>query len=41
MKCIKNAGGSEIHGKDISDVLVSADYRGHFSHGLNRLGKCN
>ena len=23
----------------LADLLVSADYRGHYSHGLNRLGK--
>jgi len=38
INCIKNAGGSEVHGKDLAEVLVAADYRGHFSHGLNRLG---
>lgn len=37
INCIKNAGASETHGKDIAEVLVAADYRGHFSHGLNRL----
>lgn len=26
------------HGTMLSDVLVAADYRGHYSHGLNRLG---
>lgn len=24
----------------LADLLVAADYRGHFTHGLNRLGKC-
>ena len=23
----------------LADLLVSADYRGHYTHGLNRLGK--
>ena len=27
------------HATQLADVLVEADYRGHFSHGLNRLGK--
>lgn len=25
-------------GSVLADLLVSADYRGHYSHGLNRLG---
>lgn len=25
------------HGELMADLLVSADYRGHFSHGMNRL----
>lgn len=33
----KAAGASEIHSKSLSDVLVEADYRGHYSHGANRL----
>jgi Malate/L-lactate dehydrogenase len=31
-------GTSEPHAADLADVLIAADYRGHFSHGLNRLG---
>ncbi|KAJ4448170.1 hypothetical protein ANN_10183 [Periplaneta americana] len=26
------------HAEQLADVLVAADYKGHFSHGLNRLG---
>lgn len=25
----------------MADLLIEADYRGHFSHGMNRLGKFN
>ncbi len=26
------------HAKQLANCLIAADYRGHFSHGLNRLG---
>lgn len=26
------------HAENLADVLVTGDYRGHFSHGLNRIG---
>ena len=38
-ECIRSAGASASHATDMADVLVTADHRGHFSHGLNRLGK--
>ena len=28
------------HAEQMADLLVAADYRGHYSHGLNRLGEC-
>jgi LDH2 family malate/lactate/ureidoglycolate dehydrogenase len=31
-------GTNETHAEVLADNLVTADYRGHFSHGLNRLG---
>ncbi|QQP49368.1 AAEL000314-PA, partial [Caligus rogercresseyi] len=31
------SGASERPSRLLADVLVEADYRGHFSHGLNRL----
>jgi len=34
--CIKS-GAKEEHASDLADLLVAADHRGHFSHGLNRL----
>lgn len=27
------------HARQQADLLVEADYRGHYSHGMNRLGK--
>lgn len=33
------AGASKDHAEQLADVLVAADLRGHYSHGLNRLGK--
>nr|CAB3262821.1 uncharacterized protein LOC100183774 [Phallusia mammillata] len=35
--CITAAGASNNHANDMAELLVTADYRGHFSHGLNRL----
>lgn len=31
-------GVVQSHAKSLADLLVAGDYRGHFSHGLNRLG---
>ena len=38
-ECIAAAGGTTSHATDMADLLVAADHRGHFSHGLNRRGK--
>ncbi|XP_071847276.1 uncharacterized oxidoreductase YjmC-like [Apostichopus japonicus] len=35
--CMQSAGANKDHGRQLSEVLFAADYRGHFSHGLNRL----
>lgn len=35
---LKAAGGYPAQCKDLADVLIAADVRGHYSHGLNRLG---
>ena len=32
-------GISHVDACALADLLVSADYRGHYTHGLNRLGK--
>ncbi|GAB6031604.1 hypothetical protein CHUAL_009368 [Chamberlinius hualienensis] len=37
IECLKIVGAKPNHAEIMSEVLVSADYRGHFSHGLNRL----
>lgn len=37
VRCMQAVGISEDHGGALADLLVSADYRGHYSHGLNRL----
>ena len=36
---LKAAGGRDAQCEDLADILVAADVRGHYSHGLNRLGK--
>ncbi|XP_078076944.1 putative oxidoreductase YjmC [Mustelus asterias] len=35
--CMKAVGAKCSHAKALADVLVEGDYRGHYSHGLNRL----
>ena len=37
--CMTKVGTKELHAKSLASNLVMADYRGHYSHGLNRLGK--
>lgn len=31
-------GTPRNHAEALGDLLVEADYRGHYSHGMNRLG---
>lgn len=38
-RCMEKVGTEKTHAEALADVLVAGDYRGHFSHGLNRLGK--
>lgn len=38
-RCLVAAGALQPHAATLASVLVYADVRGHFSHGLNRLGK--
>ena len=38
-RCMTTAGSTAQEAQDMADVLVAADHRGHYSHGLNRLGK--
>lgn len=35
--CLIRAGATEEHAASLAELLVAADTRGHFSHGLNRL----
>ncbi|KAK7109475.1 hypothetical protein V1264_013509 [Littorina saxatilis] len=37
VRCLEKAGATTSHACAMADLLVAADYRGHFSHGLNRL----
>lgn len=36
-RCMRSVGVERDHADQLSNTLVAADYRGHFSHGLNRL----
>ncbi|GMT15599.1 hypothetical protein PFISCL1PPCAC_6896, partial [Pristionchus fissidentatus] len=35
--CITKAGAADSHARQLADVLIEGDVRGHYSHGLNRL----
>ncbi|ESO82499.1 hypothetical protein LOTGIDRAFT_223255 [Lottia gigantea] len=37
VRCMESAGTKTDHAKSLANLLVAADYRGHYSHGLNRL----
>ncbi|KAL5006862.1 hypothetical protein ScPMuIL_015668 [Solemya velum] len=37
VRCMQAVGATKEHAEPLADLLVSADYRGHYSHGLNRL----
>ena len=38
-RCLVAAGALQPNAAILASVLVHADVRGHYSHGLNRLGK--
>ena len=38
-RSMRAVGTKPDHATSLADNLVMADYRGHFSHGLNRLGQ--
>ena len=38
IRCVTAAGADPEHATDLAELLITADYRGHYSHGLNRLG---
>jgi LDH2 family malate/lactate/ureidoglycolate dehydrogenase len=35
-RCMVSVGTKESHAKTLANCLITADTRGHFSHGLNR-----
>ena len=37
-RCMNSVGTKPEHSKALANVLLAADYSGHYSHGLNRLG---
>ena len=37
-RCFESLGVMHEQAADMSELLLSADYRGHYSHGLNRIG---
>ena len=38
-RCMTAVGTKKEHAEALAEVLMAADYRGHYSHGLNRLGE--
>ena len=38
-RCMRAVGTDPQHSTALSQVLTEADVRGHFTHGLNRLGE--
>ena len=40
-RCMCCIGTNPEHARQLAELLVAADCRGHFSHGLNRLGNNN
>ena len=38
-RCVTAVGAKPHHARSLADVLVEGDCRGHYSHGLNRLGQ--
>lgn len=39
VRCMQAVGTRREHAETFADLLATADYRGHQSHGLNRIGK--
>ncbi|VDL76994.1 unnamed protein product [Nippostrongylus brasiliensis] len=37
LNCLEKVGCSSTHAQQLADILICSDYRGHYSHGLNRL----
>ena len=41
VRCMETVGTKSEHAESLAELLITADYRGHYSHGLNRLGILN
>lgn len=39
LDCFKAVGANSDNADTIASNLLEADYRGHYSHGMNRLGE--
>ncbi|CAH8508524.1 unnamed protein product [Dicrocoelium dendriticum] len=37
VRCLEKVGVTKTHSTELSEVLITGDLRGHYSHGLNRL----
>ncbi|KHJ77870.1 hypothetical protein OESDEN_22510, partial [Oesophagostomum dentatum] len=37
LNCLEKVACSVAHAQQLADILICSDYRGHYSHGLNRL----
>lgn len=37
-RCMVAVGTKPHHARSLAEVLVEGDHRGHYSHGLNRMG---
>lgn len=40
-RCMTAVKTNPKHAEQLAQCLVAADYRGHYSHGFNRLGLCD
>ena len=38
-RCMEATGAPSAHAASLADVLLAGDKRGHYSHGMNRLGQ--
>ena len=39
VRALEAVGTKSEHAKIMAEILMIADYRGHYSHGMNRVGK--
>ena len=38
VRCMEAVGSKKDHAEALAELIMMADYRGHYSHGLNRIG---